>query len=61
MTGLKAYSGSFHYKNVRVTCIDPSRRLGGELFYFVSPLSGRTVWATTPAKARKLIANCVGI
>ena len=59
MTGLKAYKGNFYFKNVKVVCVDATRRLGGDLFYFVSPIDGRTVWTTTPARARKLISSYV--
>jgi hypothetical protein len=55
MTGLKPFAGTFFFKNVQVNCVDTSRRLGGDLFYFKSPISGRLVWAATPGKARKLI------
>ena len=58
MTGLKPFAGTFIYKGVQVNCVDTSRRLGGDLFYFKSP-SGRLVWAATPGKARKLIKELV--
>ena len=59
MTGLKSYQeDTFFFKNVQVNCVDTSRRLGGDLFYFKSP-SGRLVWAATPGKARKLIKELV--
>jgi hypothetical protein len=60
MTGLKSYQeDTFFFKNVQVNCVDTSRRLGGDLFYFKSPTSGRLVWAATPGKARKLIKELV--
>jgi hypothetical protein len=58
MTGLKPFAGTFIYKGVQVNCVDTSRRLGGDLFYFKSP-SGRLVWAATPNKARKLIKEII--
>jgi len=60
VTGLKSYQeDTFFYKNVQVICIDKSRRLGGDLFYFKSPTSGSLVWAATPSKARKLIKEII--
>jgi len=59
MTGLKPFAGTFIYKGVQVNCIDPSRRLGGDLFYFQSPLTNKIVWTTTPNKARKLIKEII--
>jgi hypothetical protein len=55
MTGLKPFAGTFIYKGVQVNCIDPSRRLGGDLFYFQSPLTNKIVWTPRLTKPANLL------
>jgi hypothetical protein len=54
MTGLKTYPEFVYYKGIEIKCVSPNRLLPGDTFYFRSPLTGKLIWAPTPAKARKL-------